>query len=325
LSDTAREEEDRMKPKIAVLMGGRSLERSVSLKSGKRVARALESRGYEVISLDVDETLVPRILSDKPDLVYIALHGKYGEDGTIQELLDIIDVPYTGPGPMPSMIGFNKVLSKELFRAHGIPTPRYYTLSSSTLEEMGASELLGYAWEKLGAPLVVKPAAQGSALGVRIVEKWEDLSGALVAALGYDDRVILEEYIKGREVAVSVIGTETPETLPVVEVVPGSGFFDFESRYTPGETDYFIPARLDPGVTAEVERIALATHELLRCKGLSRVDIIVGDDNVPYVLELNISPGMTETSLLPLAAEAAGMPFEDLVEKLVAFALQKPQ
>ena len=310
-----------MKAKIAVLMGGRSLERSVSLKSGKRVARALESRGYGVTSLDVDETLVPRLLSDRPDLVYIALHGKYGEDGTIQELLDIIEIPYTGPGPLPSMIGFNKVLSKELFRAHGIPTPGYYTLSSSTLQEMGASELLGDAWEKLGAPLVVKPAAQGSALGVRIVEKREDLPGALIAALGYDDRVLLEQYIEGCEVAVSLIGTEDPEILPVVEIVPGSGFFDFESRYTPGKTDYFIPARLDKKVTSEVERVARATHELLRCKDLSRVDIIVGLDNVPYVLELNISPGMTETSLLPLAAEAAGMSFEDLVERLVELAL----
>ncbi len=310
-----------MKAKIAVLMGGRSLERSISLKSGKRVARALENRGYGVISLDVDETLVPRLLSERPDLVYIALHGKYGEDGTIQELLDIIDIPYTGPGPLPSMIGFNKVLSKELFRAHGIPTPGYYTLSSSTLEEMGASELLGDAWEKLGSPLVVKPAAQGSALGVMIVQKQDDLPGALISALGYDDRVLLEQYIEGCEVAVSVIGTKEPETLPVVEVVPGSGFFDFESRYTPGKTDYFVPARLDKKVTAEVKRVARATHELLRCKDLSRVDIIVGKDDVPYVLELNISPGMTETSLLPLAAEAAGMSFEDLVERLVELAL----
>ena len=310
-----------MKPKIAVLMGGRSLERSVSLKSGKRVVRALEHRGYDVISLDVDENLVPRLLSDRPDLVYIALHGKYGEDGTVQELLEIIDIPYTGPGPLASMIGFNKVLSKELFRENGIPTPGYYTLSSSALKEMGASELLGDAWEKLGSPLVVKPAAQGSALGVRIVEKWDDLPDALIAALGYDDRAILEEYVEGCEVAVSVIGTEDPETLPVVEIVPVSGFFDYESRYTPGKTDYFIPARLDRKVTAEVERVARAAHELLRCKDLSRVDIIVGNDGVPYVLELNISPGMTETSLLPLAAEAAGMSFEDLVERLVELAL----
>lgn len=310
-----------MKTKVAVLMGGRSLERSVSLKSGRRVARALEDRGYGVLSMDVDESLVPALMAERPDVVYIALHGKYGEDGTIQELLEIIDIPYTGPGPLASIIGFNKVLSKELFRAHGIPTPRYYTLSASTLKEMGASELLPSAWEKLGSPLVVKPAAQGSALGVRIVESPDDLPGALISALGYDERVLLEEYIDGCEVAVSVIGNEDARALPPVEVEPGSGFFDFESRYTPGKTEYFIPARLSEEKIEEVRSIALEAHRLLRCKDLSRVDMIVGPDGVPYVLELNISPGMTETSLLPLAAEADGMPFEDLVERLVALAL----
>lgn len=310
-----------MKAKVAVLMGGSSLERDVSLKSGRRVTRALKERGFDVLSLDVDMTLVPTLLEEKPDLVYIALHGQYGEDGTIQELLEIIDLPYTGPGPHASMIGFNKVLSKELFRAHGIPTPRYFTLSSTTIEDMGASKLLGIAWDKLGGPVVVKPAEQGSALGVSIIGKQEDLPEALIYALGYDDRVIMEEYVKGREVAVSVIGNEEPRVLPAVEVVPQGVFFDFESRYTPGKADYFIPARLEEGVREEVERIALEVHDLLRCKDLSRVDIIVGEDGTPYVLELNISPGMTEMSLLPLAADAAGINFDDLVEKLVEISL----
>jgi len=194
-----------MKPRIAVLMGGRSLERDVSLRSGRRIERALVERGYPVIALDVDETLVPNLLSEKPDLVYIALHGKDGEDGTIQELLEILGIPYTGPGPMACLIGFNKVLSKELFLTSGIPTPRYFTVSSSTLEEMGASKLLPLAWEKLGGPLVVKPCAQGSALGVSVADKLEDLPEALVTALGYDDRVLLESFVKGREVAISII------------------------------------------------------------------------------------------------------------------------
>jgi len=309
-----------MKARIAVLMGGRSLERSISLKSGKRIARALTERGYDVLELDVDETLVPTLMSEKPDLVYIALHGKGGEDGTIQELLEIGDIPYTGPGPLASIIGFNKVLSKELFIANGIPTPRYFTISSATLEEMGASNLLPTAWEKLGSPLVVKPAAQGSALGVKIVRELDDLGRALIEALSYDDRVLLEEHVAGTEIAVSVIGDSEPEALPAVEVVPESGFFDFDARYTPGKTEYFIPARLEKSVAAEASRLALEAHKLLRCKDLSRVDMIVRDGH-PLVLELNISPGMTETSLLPLAAEAAGMNFADLVERLVKLAL----
>jgi D-alanine-D-alanine ligase len=309
-----------MKARIAVLMGGRSLERSISLKSGKRIARALTERGYDVLELDVDETLVPTLMSEKPDLVYIALHGKGGEDGTIQELLEIGDIPYTGPGPLASIIGFNKVLSKELFIANGIPTPRYFTISSATLEEMGASNLLPTAWEKLGSPLVVKPAAQGSALGVKIVRELDDLGRALIEALSYDDRVLLEEHVAGTEIAVSVIGDSEPEALPAVEVVPESGFFDFDARYTPGKTEYFIPARLEKSVAAEASRLALEAHKLLRCKDLSRVDMIVRDGH-PLVLELNISPGMTETSLLPLAAEAAGMSFADLVERLVKLAL----
>jgi D-alanine-D-alanine ligase len=310
-----------MKPKIAVLMGGRSLERSVSLKSGRRIERALKEREYPVIALDVDDTLIPTLISEKPDLVYIALHGKDGEDGTIQELLEILGIPYTGPGPLSSIIGFNKVLSKELFHANGIPTPRYFTVSSSTLEDMGASKLLPTAWEKLGSPVVVKPAAQGSALGVNVVYRFDDLAEALVTALGYDERVLIEQYVKGCEVAVSVIGDEEPRALPAVEVVPKSGFFDFDARYTPGKTDYFVPARLSDGTAAEVERLAIETHRLLRCKELSRVDMIISEDGAPYVLELNISPGMTETSLLPIAAEEAGMSFADLVERLVSLAL----
>ncbi len=311
-----------MKPKIAVLMGGRSLERGVSLMSGRRVERALEERGYPVIALDVDETLVPTLMSQSPDLVFISLHGKDGEDGTIQELLEILGIPYTGPGPLASIVGFNKVLSKELFLANGIPTPGYFTFSESTLEDMGASGLLPIAWEKLGSPVVVKPAAQGSALGVSIVREFDDLAGALVTALGYDERVLLERFVEGCEVAVSVIGNGGEAwALPAVEVVPESGFFDFDARYTPGKTDYFVPARLSEEASSEAGRLALETHRLLRCKDLSRVDMIVGEDGVPNVLELNISPGMTETSLLPIAAENAGMPFADLVERLVSVAL----
>lgn len=297
------------------------MERSISLKSGHRVSNALASMNYDVLELDLDETLVSTLVSEKPELVYIALHGKFGEDGTIQELLEIIDIPYTGPGPLSSIIGFNKVLSKELFSANGVPTPRFFTLSMPTFKEMGASKLLNVAWEKLGSPVVIKPASQGSALGVKIVEKFEDLPDALLGAFSYDDRVLLEQYIGGTEISISVLGNEGQSALPAVEVVPESGFFDYESRYTPGKTDYFVPARLDEDVAQKAQEAALKAHDLLRCKDLSRVDIIVAEDGVPYVLEVNISPGMTETSLLPMAAEAAGISFQELVEKLVKLAL----
>lgn len=310
-----------MNSKIAVLMGGRSLERSVSLVSGRRVARALEERGYDVVTHDVDESLVSALEREKPDLVYIALHGKEGEDGTIQELLEIMDIPYTGPGSLSSILGFNKVLTKELFRSAGIQTPRYYTLSTATVEDMGAAALLSGVWNKLGSPVVVKPAAQGSALGVRVVERRDDLPDALAAALGYDERALIEEYISGREVSLSVLGSEDPLALPAVEVVPESGFFDYEARYTPGKTDYFVPARLSDEDSRAVARIALEAHRLLRCKDLSRTDMIVPEGGEPFVLEINISPGMTETSLLPLAAESAGLSFADLVEKIVLMSL----
>lgn len=308
-------------PKIAVLMGGRSMERSVSLKSGHRVSRALESKGFDVLELDVDEALIPTLISEKPDAVYIALHGKFGEDGTIQELLEILGIPYTGPGPLSSIIGFNKVLSKELFICNGIPTPKYFSLSMPTLEEMGASKLLPMLWEKLGSPIVVKPASQGSALGVKIVDDLSDLPDALLVALGYDDKVLLEEFINGTEIAVSVIGNEDRMTLPAIEVVPESGFYDFDSRYTPGKTEYYAPARLTEDIAIQASEIALKVHDLLKCKDISRIDMIVGNNETPYVLELNISPGMTETSLLPLAAEAAGISFQDLSVRLIELAL----
>ena len=255
--------------------------------------------------------------------MYIALHGKFGEDGTIQEILEILDLPYTGPGVFASSMGFNKVLSKEVFLREGIPTPEFYVLSAATFQEMGAAHLLGEVGDKLGFPLVVKPAAQGSALGVKMVDAFPGLAQAVAAALDYDERVILEKHVKGTEVAVSILGNRELEALPVVEIVPRTGFFDFEARYTHGMTDYYCPARLDGAVAARVVEVALETHRALDCLNVSRVDIIVDEAGTPQVLELNISPGMTETSLLPLAAEKAGMDFERLVGRLVELAFEK--
>lgn len=311
-----------MKEKIAVLMGGRSLERDISLKSGQRVADALEERGYQVVRLDVDEQLVESLQRERPTLAHIALHGKYGEDGTVQELLEILDIPYTGPGVYASALGFDKSLSKEIFRAEGIPTPEFLTLSAGSFREMGAASLLPRVIDRLGLPIVVKPAGQGSALGIKIAHSAEELPQALIGALSYDDKVVLERYIRGIEVAVSILGERDPVALPVVEIEKPKEFFDFESMYTMGATSYHVPARLSGELTSEVQRTATAVHKALGCRDVSRVDIII-EEGVPYVLELNTSPGMTETSLLPMAAAAAGLTFGDLVEKLVAFAQRR--
>jgi len=311
-----------MKKNIAVLMGGRSLEREISIKSGQRVSNALRKLGYNVTKLDVDQSLVENLTSYKFDLVYIALHGKDGEDGTIQEMLEVLGIPYTGPGVYSNVLSFDKIISKQIFNNLDIPTPDFYFLNSSAFSELGASKLLPLITKKIGFPLVVKPSAQGSALGIRLAKKKEDMTDAIISALGYSKKVILEKYIEGRELAVSIIGSDKPETLPIVEIVPENNFFDFDSRSKASGTEYFIPARISPGEAKKVIETALSVHRALRCTRLSRVDIILDNkDSTPYVLELNTSPGMTDNSLLPMAAEEAGMSFEELVDRIVKMSI----
>ena len=303
-------------------MGGRSLEREVSLKSGKRVLDALNHKGYKATSLDVDENLVEKLLEIKPNLVYIALHGKYGEDGTVQSLLDVLEIPYTGPGFYANIVSFNKILAKEIFTRHQIPTPEYVALSSESFKEMGASRCLSKIWKRLGTPIIVKPARQGSALGIKLANSTEELPQALIGALSYDHKVLLEKFIKGREITVSILGNDPPQALPIVEIVTEKSFFDFEAMYTMGSTKYFVPARLDKKLTKKCQEIAIKTHEVLGGRDVSRVDMIISD-STPYVLELNTSPGMTETSLLPMAASEAGIEFEELVDQLIQMALKR--
>lgn len=312
-----------MKEKIAVLMGGRSLEREVSLRSGKRVCDALTERGYRVVPLDVTPELVEALRSERPDAAYIALHGKDGEDGAVQEVLEFLGIPYTGPGVVASTLAWDKAVSKRLFRENGIPTPAWVTFSTAAFKQMGAATALDLVPEAVGGfPLVVKPAEQGSALGLTRVTTTEELPNALMNALSYGDKAIVERWIDGVELAVSVIdGAEGVRVLPPVEMVAKSGLFDFSAMYTPGETDYYVPARLDESVMAEVVRLAAEVHTLLGCRHVSRVDMVVGADGVPQVLEVNTSPGMTETSLLPMAAESVGISFQELVELLARAAL----
>ena len=313
-----------MGTKIAVLMGGRSLEREVSLKSGHRVCEALEAKGFDYVSFDVDEQLVENLIAAKPDVVYIALHGKYGEDGTIQGLLELLGLPYTGPGVYANIVSFDKVLAKEIFVREGITTPRWLTMSAESFKEMGAAGALDKATEFLGMPIVVKPAGQGSALGIKIAHKPQDLPKALIGALSYDSKVVLEEYIAGTELAISILGHDPPQALPIVEIVTKKEFFDFESRYRMGATEYFVPARLSQSMSEKLKNISIKAHEALGCRDVSRVDLILAGE-IPYVLELNTSPGMTETSLLPMAAAEAEIDFNDLVDQLVRMALSRAQ
>jgi D-alanine-D-alanine ligase len=308
-----------MNEKIAVLMGGRSLERDVSLVSGERVCDALTERGYKVLALDVTPDLVTTLRAERPDAVYIALHGKYGEDGTIQELLEFLRIPYTGPGVAASALAWNKAVSKRLFARAGIPTPAWVTFTADAFKQAGAATALDLVPDAVGGfPVAVKPAEQGSALGLARVTEAEALPEALLSALSYGDTAIVEKWIDGVELAVSVIeNAEGLRVLPPVEMVPKSGLFDFTAMYTPGETDYYVPARLEPERTAEVVALAEKVHVLLGCERVSRVDMVVGTDGVPYVLEVNTSPGMTETSLLPMAAAAVGIDFQELVESMV--------
>ena len=304
--------------KVAVLKGGRSLERGVSLRSGARVEDALERLGHEVLPLEADGSLVGRLTEARPDVAFVAMHGPGGEDGTAQELLEILGIPFTGPGVAPCGRCIDKVLAKHELRAAGVPTPDWFAFNETAFRELGAADALAALEERLGFPLVVKPSRGGSALGIKFAESWFDVPEALVSAFSYDDRVLLERFVSGRELAVSVVGDEA---LPVVEAIPEEGdAYDFEARYEIGRTSFACPADLSAEQAGAVTEAALAAYETLGCSGFSRVDLILAEEG-PQVLEVNAIPGLTDTSLLPQAAEAAGMSFERLVEKILDLAL----
>jgi D-alanine-D-alanine ligase len=306
--------------KVAVLKGGRSLERGVSLRSGARVEDALDRLGHEVTALDAGGDLVERLIESRPDAAFIALHGPDGEDGTAQELLEILGIPYSGPGVIACMRCMDKVIAKHEMRAAGVPTPDWFAFNQTAFRELGAAETLPEIEERLGFPLVVKPARQGSSLGVEFAADRQRVPQALLAAFSYDDRVLLERYVAGRELAVSVLGGEA---LPVVEVIPQeSDAYDFAARYEIGRTTFECPARLGDAEAEAVSGAALGAYEALGCSGFSRVDLMLGEGG-PQVLEVNAVPGLTDTSLLPQAAEAAGLSFEQLVERILALALER--
>ena len=308
--------------RVAVLKGGRSLERQVSLRSGARVEDALERLGHDVVGLDVGADLIARLREADPELAFVALHGRDGEDGTVQELLEIVGIPYTGSGVLACVRSIDKVLTKHLLVEAGIPTPDFFAFNETAFRELGAADALPAIEERLEFPIVVKPAAQGSALGIKFARTAADVPGAIVAAFSYDSRVLLEHHVSGRDLAVSVLeGADGPQALPIVEAVPREeDFYDFEARYEIGRTEFVCPAALPEGATQRAQELALATYRLLGCFGFARVDLLLDSGGDLHVLEANAIPGLTETSLLPQAAEAAGVGFDALVERILELA-----
>ncbi len=312
--------------RVALLKGGRSLERGVSLRSAARVSDALERLGHDFVEIDIDTDLVARLRECEPDVAFVALHGGEGEDGTVQELLEVLGIPYTGSGVAACIRCADKVLAKHELRAAGIPTPDFFALHETAVRELGAGAALPDIEQRLAFPIVVKPASQGSALGIRFARSPAAVPSALLAAFSYDRKVLLERHVAGRELAVSVLDSPEggpPLALPVVEAVPREAdFYDFEARYDIGRTTFVCPADLAPDVSARAQELALAAYRALGCYGFARVDLMqsAGDPYEMFVLEANSVPGLTETSLLPLAADAAGIGFDEVIERALACA-----
>jgi D-alanine-D-alanine ligase len=309
--------------RVAVLKGGQSLEREVSLRSGARVEHALDRLGHEVIAIDVGPDLVERLTATRPEVAVVAMHGRDGEDGTVQELLELVGVPYTASGPSACIRCFDKVLAKHDLRDAGIPTPDFYAFNQTAFETLGAAHALPAIEERLAFPVVVKPAAQGSSLGIKFARTAADVPAAIVAAFSYDTKVLLERHVAGRDLAVSVLdgpeGAGPLEALPVVEAIPRDGDrYDFDARYEIGRTEFVCPAQLDADTTARAQEIAMEAFRVLGCYGFARVDLMLDAASGELtVLEANAIPGLTETSLLPQAAEAAGFSFEALVARML--------
>jgi D-alanine-D-alanine ligase len=304
---------------VIVAMGGRSLEREISLRSGHRVERALRALGYEAVQpLDVDGGFIERVIERQPRFVFVAMHGRGGEDGTLQDLLETLGVPYTGSDPLASALCMDKMLFKRMLRLHGIPTPAFHSFNETAFREMGGASTFPRLLDELSLPAVVKPVAQGSAIGIKFVSSAAELPGAILGAFGYGDRVIVEQRIVGRELAVTVMGSaESPRALPIVELFTPESFYSYEVHYTIGQLRMEVPAQLPGEVRGRVEEVALRSYALMGCRDFARVDLILDERQEPQVLEINTIPGLTETGITPAAAEAAGMTFAELVGAIV--------
>jgi D-alanine-D-alanine ligase len=289
--------------KVGVLMGGLSAEREISLKSGNACLRALVSRGYNAVAIDAGKDLPFKLRDEGVDVALIALHGRFGEDGTVQGMLEVMGIPYTGSGVLASAIAINKAATKDLLVSKGIRTPRFYAVRSIG-EAVNAD---------MNLPVVIKPASEGSTIGINIVREGDRLAPAIGEAFRYDALVLMEEFVRGKEVTVGVLDGRA---LPPVEVRPKSGFYDFHSKYTPGMTEYVCPADISSESDRVCRDMALSVYKAIGCSGAARVDMIM-DESGPQAIEINTIPGMTETSLLPKAAACEGIGFEDLVERIL--------
>ena len=310
-----------MRRKIGVLLGGVSSEREVSLRTGEAVLTALRERGHDVIPIYVDGDVDVALRQEAIDVAFVALHGRLGEDGCVQGLLELLGIPYTGSDVMASALAMHKAKAKELFRLHNLPTPAYYTIDAREMRNaiggQGPEDDVAAVHGDFGFPCVVKPAREGSSVGVTICRTADELAPAAQRALAFDDEVLVERFIAGKEISVAILDDRA---LGAVEIAPREGFYDYANKYTRGSTDYFVPPRLSPERYRGVLAQALRAHVALGCRGATRVDMIVSDSGNEFVLEVNTVPGLTPTSLLPKIADAAGMSFGELCERMLATA-----
>lgn len=308
---------------VMILAGGLSHERDVSVRSGRRVQDALRDRGHDVVVHDVDASLIPSLRSHGFDAVWPLLHGASGEDGSLQAMLELLQVPFVGAGSKAARLAWTKAVAKATYSRAGVATPEWVTLPQSLFREAGAEQLLDAVVERLGLPLVVKPVRGGSALGVSLVTERQDLARAMVHCFAYGDTAMIEKAVTGIEVAVSIVGTgDAARALPPVEIAC-DGPYDYDARYNPGRAQFFAPARLSDAQLATVTEAALTVHRVMDLRDLSRVDMILDGDGVAQVLDINVAPGMTETSLFPQAAEAAGMDLGQMYAEIVQVAIAR--
>ncbi|HWM00573.1 MAG TPA: D-alanine--D-alanine ligase [Nocardioidaceae bacterium] len=310
--------------RVLVLAGGLSHERDVSLRSGRRVAEALRGAGLEVEERDVDATLLPALQADPPACVFPLLHGETGEDGALREVLEVLQLPYVGSTPDACRVAFDKPVAKTVVGRAGLSTPASVALPHETFREVGASAMMSALVERLGLPLVVKPVRGGSALGCSVVRAADDLPGAMVGCFAYGPIALVEHFVAGTEVTVSVVDTgDGPRALPAVEIRPDGGVYDYSARYTAGSTEFFVPAKVSDEVARACAEAAVTAHTTLGLRDFSRSDLVVDDQGRVWFLEVNVAPGMTETSLVPLAIEAEGLDLGELCATLVRSAVAR--
>ena len=317
MNDATIQNEVKQLGKVGVLLGGRSAEREISIMSGTGVLNALKSKGVDAHAFDPAERGFAELADEKFDRVFIALHGRFGEDGSLQGALEQLGIPYTSSGVMASAIAMDKIFTKKIWLSHGLTTPRYAVLTPE-------SELRRVP-DELGLPLIVKPPHEGSTIGITKVNGYSDMQEAYALAAQFDDEVLAEEFIQGRELTVAILGTGAQaRALPIIEIVAPQGNYDYQNKYFTDDTKYLCPAPIDSALTAEIQEMAVQSYRALNCEGWARVDVLLrASDSKPFLIEINTSPGMTGHSLVPMAARATGMSYEDLCLEILKTARLK--